>query len=88
VVINPTQIKQDAELIARANTGIDINVPEALDYLTAAQRFRNDSIGSYNAAMMKGRTRLTDAQRILDTGDTVFRDFEKLDHGPRAKDQA
>jgi len=87
VVINPTQIKQDAELIARANTGIDINVPEALDYLTSAQRFRNDSIGSYNAAMMKGRTRLTDAQRILDTGDTVFRDFEKLimDHVPKIK---
>jgi hypothetical protein len=87
VVINPAQIKRDAELIARDSTKIDINVPEALDYLTAAQRFRNDSVSGYNAAMMKGRTRLTDAQKIVDTGDTVFKDIEKLimDHVPKVK---
>jgi len=87
VVINPEQIKRDAALIAEDATKIDINVPEALDYLTAAQRFRNDSIGGYNAAMMKGRTRLTDAQRIVDTGDAVFKDIEKLimDHVPKIK---
>ena len=87
VVINPEQIKRDAELIAQDSTKIDINVPEALDYLTAAQRFRNDSVSGYNAAMMKGRTRLTDAQKIVDTGDTVFKDIEKLimDHVPKVK---
>jgi hypothetical protein len=87
VVINPEQIKKDAALIAEDATKIDINVPEALDYLTAAQRFRNDSVSGYNAAMMKGRTRLTDAQRIVDTGDAVFKDIEKLimDHVPKIK---
>ena len=87
VLINPEQIRKDAALIAQDSTKVDINVPEALDYLTAAQRFRSDSISSYNASMMKGRTRLTDAQKIIDTGDTVFRDIEKLimDHVPKVK---
>lgn len=86
---NPKQIVDDAARIAQANTGIDINVPEALDYLQSAQRFRNDSLGRYNAAMMQGRTRLTDAQRILDTGNSVFRDVEKLimDHVPKIKQE-
>lgn len=89
IYVNPNQLQEDAARIAAANTGIDINVPEALDYLQAAQRFRNDSLGNYNAAMMRGRTRLTDAQRILDTGDTVFKDVEKLimDHVPKIKQE-
>jgi hypothetical protein len=87
IIINPEQLRQDAARIAEASTKIDLNMPEALDYLTAAQRFRNDSLSSYNAAMMKGRTRQTDAQRIMDTGDAVFRDVEKLvlGHTPRLK---
>ena len=87
LVINPAQLRQDAARVAEANTPIDLNLPEALDYLAAAQRFRNDSLSSYNAAMMKGRTRQTDAQRILDTGDSVFTDVERLvlGHAPRLK---
>ena len=89
IYVNPGQLQQDAQRIAAANTGIDINVPEALDYLNAAQRFRNDSLGRYNAVMMKGRTRLTDAQRIIDTGNSVFKDVEKLimDHVPKIKQE-
>lgn len=89
VYVNPEKLKKDAAMIAEANTGIDINAPEALDYLQAAQRFRNDSLARYNSAMMRGRTRLTDAQRILDTGDAVFRDVEKLilDHVPKIKQE-
>lgn len=87
IVLNPEQLRQDAARIAEANTKIDLNVPEALDYLTAAQRYRNDSLASYNAAMSRGRTRQTDAQRILDTGNAVFRDIESLvlNHAPRLK---
>ena len=89
IYVNPGQLQQDAQRIAAANTGIDINVPEALDYLNAAQRFRNNSLGNYNAVMMKGRTRLTDAQRILDTGNSVFKDVESLimDHVPKIKQE-
>ena len=89
VIVNPKQLQEDAVRIAEANTGIDINTPEALDYLTAAQRFRNDSLANYNASMMKGRTRLTDAQRIMDTGNSVFKDVEKLvmDHAPKVKQE-
>jgi len=85
IVINPGQLQADAKRIAEANTQIDINVPEALDYLAAAQRFRNDSLSRYNTAMQKGRTRQTDAQRYLDTGDSVYNDIENLikDHVPR-----
>lgn len=89
IVINPEQLRKDAARIAEANTQVDLNLPEALDYLTAAQRFRNDSLANYNAALMKGRTRLTDAQRILDTGNSVFNDVEKLvlAHAPRLKNE-
>jgi hypothetical protein len=85
LVINPDQIKADAKQIAEANTLIDINAPEALDYLAAAQRFRNDSLSRYNTALQRGRTRLTDAQRYLDTGDSVYNDIENLikDHVPK-----
>lgn len=85
IKINPSQIQADAKQIAEANTKVDINAPEALDYLAAAQRFRNDSLNRYNTAMQKGRTRLTDAQRYLDTGDSVYNDIENLikDHVPK-----
>ena len=78
IEINPAQIQADAKRISEANTQVDINVPEALDYLAAAQRFRNDSLTRYNTAMQRGRTRLTDAQRYLDTGDSVYNDIELL----------
>jgi hypothetical protein len=85
IEINPTKIQADAKQIAEANTKVDINVPEALDYLAAAQRFRNDSLTRYNTALQRGRTRLTDAQRYLDTGDAVYNDVENLikDHVPK-----
>lgn len=78
IEINPEKIRADAKQIAEANTKVDINVPEALDYLAAAQRFRNDSLSRYNMALQRGRTRLTDAQRYLDTGDSVYNDIENL----------
>jgi hypothetical protein len=78
IEINPAQIQADAKRISEANTQVDINVPEALDYLAAAQRFRNDSLNRYNTALQRGRTRLTDAQRYLDTGDSVYNDIENL----------
>jgi hypothetical protein len=78
IEINPEKIRADAKQIAEANTMVDINAPEGLDYLAAAQRFRNDSLVRYNSAMQKGRTRLTDAQRYLDTGDSVYNDIENL----------
>lgn len=74
--VNPKQIVDDAKLIASENTKLDMNLPEALDYLAAAARFRNDSIARYHDSLRKGTSRLTDAQRILDTGNTVFKDVE------------
>jgi hypothetical protein len=82
---NPKQIVDDAALIAEENSAVNINLPEALDYLAAAARFRNDSLARYNAAMSRGGTRLTDAQRLMDTGNAVYKDIEKLilDHVPK-----
>lgn len=85
ITFNPKQIQDDALRIAQENTVVNINLPEALDYLAAAARFRNDSLARYNAAMARGGTRLTDAQRLLDTGNAVYKDMEKLilDHVPK-----
>jgi hypothetical protein len=82
---NPRQIQEDAARIAEENTTVNINLPEALDYLASAARYRNDALARYNAAMSRGGTRLTDAQRILDTGNAVYKDMEKLilDHVPK-----
>jgi hypothetical protein len=87
ISFNPAQIQEDAIRIANENTGININLPEALDYLSAAARYRNDTLSSYNAAMSKGATRLTDAQRLLDKGSVVYTDVEKLilDHVPKIR---
>lgn len=89
ITLNPTQIQEDAIRIASENTKVNINLPEALDYLASAARFRNDALGRYNAAMAKGGTRLTDAQRVLDTGNAVYKDIEKLilDHVPKIKSE-
>jgi len=89
IKINPTKIAEDAAQIAKENTKIDLNVPEALDTLEAAIRFKNDQLGRYNAAMTKGRARITDAQRMLDTGDQVFKDVERLilDRAPRLRNE-
>lgn len=85
IKINPAQIQADAKQIAEANTMVDINAPEALDYLASALRFRNYSLIQYNTALKQGRTRLTDAQRYLDTGDSVYNDISNLikDHVPK-----
>ena len=89
VFINPAKIREDASLIAKADTEIDINLPEGLDYLESAMRFRNESLMKYNNALKRGRSRLTDAQRYLDTGDAVFKDMEQLvlGHVPRIKSE-
>ncbi len=89
VFINPAKIRDDAALIAKADTDIDINLPEGLDYLESAMRFRNESLMKYNNALKRGRSRLTDAQRYLDTGDAVFKDMEQLvlGHVPRIKSE-
>lgn len=76
--INPKQIKADAKGIAEASTQIDINLPEALDYLSSAQRFRNDSLFNHNRVMKKGDMRIPDASRYLKTGDAIYKDIEGL----------
>ena len=87
--LNKQQLEADAAQMAKAATPIDINLPEALDYLQSSIRFRNDSLANYNSAMNRGRTRITDSDRILKTGDQVYKDIEKLilDHVPRIKQE-
>ena len=79
IYINPEQIRADAELIARNGASIDINVPEALDLLAAAQRSRHDAVNSFNSTLMSGRgARVTDAQLKLDRGNAAYKDVEDL----------
>lgn len=79
IYINPDQIRADAELIARNGTALDLNVPEALDLLAAAQRARHDAVNSFNSMQMSGRgTRITDAQLRLDRGNAAYKDVESM----------
>ena len=79
IYVNPTQIQNDAEMIAREGTNIDINIPEALDLLAAGQRARHDAVNSFNSSMMSGRgTRVADAQLRLDRGNAGYKDVEDL----------
>lgn len=84
VRINIKQIQEDAKLIAEDSTKVDINLPEAMDYLQSAMRARNNALLEYNRALSRGRTRLTDAETILNKGNAVYNDIEKLilDHVP------
>ena len=85
ITFNPAQLQADAALIAKENTKIDLNLPEALDYLVSAQKFRNSSLFNYNDALRGGRMRYADASRIIKTGEAVHNDIEKLilDHVPK-----
>jgi hypothetical protein len=89
VRINPAQLKIRAALIAENETAIDLNLPEALDYLQSAMRFRNQSVINYNGSMKRGSSRIQDAQRHIDTGNAIYKDVEKLvlDNVPRIKQE-
>jgi hypothetical protein len=89
IVINPAQLKADAAKIAEVNTAIDLNLPEALDYLQSAMRFRNQSVINYNGSMKRGSSRIQDAQRYIDTGNAVYKDIEGLvlNNVPRIKQE-
>jgi hypothetical protein len=90
LTMNVKNIGQDAKRIADANNPIDINVPEAIDYLEAAARFRNQSLDKYNAVLAGSRSsRTTDADQYRALGDKVFNDFEKmvLNNVPRMKSE-
>jgi hypothetical protein len=89
IVINPAQLKADAARIAEANTAVDLNLPEALDYLQSAMRFRNQSVINYNGSMKRGSSRIQDAQRHIDTGNAIYKDIEGLvlNNVPRIKQE-
>jgi hypothetical protein len=86
---NPKQLQQDARKIAEENTAVDLNLPEALDYLQSAMRFRNQSVINYNGSMKRGSSRIQDAQRYIDTGNAVYKDIEGLvlNNVPRIKQE-
>ena len=87
IKINPGQIKADAALLTKESVSVDINLPEALDYLSAASRYRNDSLVKYNKAMSEGSFRINDAEKYLASGKNVYDDIEKLilDHVPKIR---
>jgi hypothetical protein len=87
---NVKTIKADAKRVADANNPVDINIPEAIDYLEAAARFRNQSLNKYNAVLATDRSsRVTDADQYRALGDKVFNDIEKmvLNNVPRMKSE-
>lgn len=89
ISVNPAQLRADAARVAQANTAIDLNLPEALDYLQSAMRFRNQSVINYNGAMKRGSSRIQDAQRFIDTGNAIYKDIEGLvlNNVPRIKQE-
>jgi len=88
LTFNPKTIAADAKRVANANNPIDINIPEALDYLEAAMRFRHHSLDKFNSVMASSRgARLTDADQYRAIGDKMFNDFEQfvLNNVPRVR---
>jgi hypothetical protein len=88
VRFNVKTLIEDAKRIAMANTTVDMNVPEAVDYLQAAARFRNQALDKHNSVLAGNRaTRVIDADQYLTLGNKVFDDFEKmiLNNVPRLK---
>ena len=79
IYVNPEQIRLDSQLIAQNSSNIDLNLPEALDLLAAAQRARHDAVNSFNVKQVEGRSlRAQDAQLLLDRGNAAFKDIENL----------
>lgn len=79
IYIDPDQIRKDAQILANEGTALDLNVPEALDLLAAAQRSRHDAVNAFNSSQMTGRgARITDAQLRLDRGTAAYKDIEEL----------
>ena len=76
ITINPNKLRADARMLAEKEGSVDINMPEALDYLKSAQEFRNTAILRYNSALKRGGETL--AQRQIDTGNEVYKDIESL----------
>ncbi len=76
VTINPNKLRADARMLAEEVGPVDINMPEALDYLKSAQEFRNTAILRYNSALKRGGETL--AQRQIDTSNEVYKDIENL----------
>ena len=87
---NPKSILEDAKRIANAENAVDINIPEAIDYLEAAARFRNQALDKHNSVLAGSRqTRVVDADQYLALGNKVYDDFEKmiLNNVPRLKQE-
>ena len=90
LTMNVKSISEDAKRIADTENAIDINIPEAIDYLEAAARFRNQALDKYNSVLAGSRqTRVVDADQYLALGNKVYDDFEKmiLNNVPRLKQE-
>ena len=90
LTFNPKSIAEDAKRIANAENAVDINIPEAIDYLEAAARFRNQALDKHNSVLAGSRqTRVVDADQYLALGNKVYDDFEKmiLNNVPRLKQE-
>jgi hypothetical protein len=90
LTMNVKSIAEDAKRIANTENAVDINIPEAIDYLEAAARFRNQALDKHNSVLAGSRqTRVVDADQYLKLGNKVFDDFEKmiLNNVPRLKQE-
>jgi cell division septum initiation protein DivIVA len=90
LTMNVKTIGQDAKQIAEQTHAVDINIPEAIDYLEAAARFRNQALDKHNSVLAGSRqTRVVDADQYLALGNKVYDDFESmiLNNVPRLKQE-
>ena len=90
ITINTKTIAQDAKRQTASVTAVDMNIPEGIDYLEAAARFRNQALDKHNSVLAGSRaTRVIDADQYLKLGNKVFDDFENmiLNNVPRLKQQ-
>jgi hypothetical protein len=71
------EVRTEAAQLAREQVNGAMSFPDALDFLEAAQRYRNQMFNVYNKQLDLGAPR-TQAKRILDRGEAVLRDAESF----------
>jgi hypothetical protein len=79
--LSPEKIKQtydEAVQAAEANVVVDLNLPEAVQLIDEAAKFRNSQASFAEDAMMTRRMSKKDAEKAVKLGEQVYKDVENM----------
>jgi hypothetical protein len=79
--ISPEKIKETYEMAvqaAEANVVVDLNLPEAVQLIDEAAKFRNSQMAYAEDAMMSRKMSKKDAEKAVNLGEQVYKDVENM----------